>query len=203
MRLRMLIGLALTFLILGRPVARFIWQWTAKSRRHELYYYLLGALAIIVMLLLVSLNAYSQTISEAYDAPILVQKIPADARALAWTNCDSATNRPYIVIDSASWGTTETPYILVHERRHVSQALQFKGGCNAFLTLYDSIPLFKLQTEAEAECAEIASRPQSERNIRFVAIVALYETLPGYPRKEGIVLKEFQKACEREGLPPP
>lgn len=199
--MRFYLGLAIVFLFVGRPMSRWLWR---KTQGQTLYYYLLGFLIMVAMLCLVSLyvsEADAQTSLSAYSTPIVVQKIPKEANALAWTMCDTVANKSVIVMDSASWGTTETPYILTHERRHVTQGERFKGGCKAFSQAYGRSAMFRLKTEAEAECAELLTRPALEQNYRFYQLVNLYEHLPGFPTDK--VLTEFTKACEKERRLPP
>jgi hypothetical protein len=196
-----IIGLVIVFLFVGRPMARWLWR---KVKGNELYYYILGFLAIVAMLCLCSLysEADAQTSLSAYSTPIVVRHIPKDSNALAWTVCDTVANVPGIIIDSASWGTPETLYILTHERRHVTQGERFKGGCKVFAKRYANDAMFRLKTEAEAECAELVTRPPLEQNYRFYKLVELYEQLPFMP-KGPVVAEEFRKACLKERRLPP
>lgn len=76
--------------------------------------------------------------------------------AAALTQCDTATNTPIVVIDTSYLGTPEWNYLLVHEMKHVEQMSRYPGGCREGSKRYANDGWFRMESEIEAECAELA-----------------------------------------------
>lgn len=87
----------------------------------------------------------------AYNAAVLRDNLPPDKGAV--TVC-AENNVPYIVLDSAGQGTQFDEALLVHERVHVRQIMQYRGGCWPFVYRYRSDSAFRARIELEAYCEQ-------------------------------------------------
>lgn len=102
----------------------------------------------------------------APQAPVIPKVFKGSTlpNAAALTQCDTATNTPVVVIDTAYLGTPEWNYLMVHEMKHVEQMTRYPGGCRAGSKRYTTDAWFRLDSEIEAECAELAVKARDGAN---------------------------------------
>jgi hypothetical protein len=86
-----------------------------------------------------------------YRAAVLRDNLPPEKGAV--TVC-AENNVPYIVLDSTAQGTQFDEALLVHERVHVRQIMQYRGGCWPFIYRYRADSAFRARIELEAYCAQ-------------------------------------------------
>jgi hypothetical protein len=84
------------------------------------------------------------------------------SKAIAIANCDSASNRPFVVMDTTQFSKEYLPQIIAHENQHVEDASNYKGGCRMYNKKYAVDAMFRFNSEARAECAEVRLHPRSK-----------------------------------------
>lgn len=65
--------------------------------------------------------------------------------------CDQ-NNFPIIILDDDEWYGPNRWYALTHERRHVTDMLEYPGGCEAFYKRFGEDLIFRVEAEVRAYC---------------------------------------------------
>ncbi len=138
---------------------------------------------------------------------VIVAVMPVDSAhpnttVLAFTDCDTITDVPYVVIDKAHAQTDTTTYILAHEWRHVTQLLYHKSGsCKKAMREYNTNKWTKLQWEMEAECAALIAQDDGLYKQRFLKRAGIYHLREGFPKLTmEELLEKFTLTCEKERM---
>lgn len=126
----------------------------------------------LTLLALTARNVEGQEVPVHYGLPVPdfdVYTADLPPEWMAWTDCDSVRNVPFVVLDNATVeNKAELGLTFIHETVHVLQAYYYPGGCNAFLARYRTDARFRYIVELEAHCTALAFREDNESYISWL-----------------------------------
>jgi hypothetical protein len=135
--------------------------------------YLVICTVIILCIIGLAMSGCTNTkyINHIRPYPILFMKLDSVkvdtknniwSKAIAIANCDSASNRSFVVMDTLQFGREYWNQIITHENQHVEDASNYPGGCRKYNQKYAVDAMFRFTSEARAECAEVRSHPRNK-----------------------------------------
>ncbi len=173
-QLRMMIGLFVIALFLGRPIARWAGRQSAKTRHPTFWYYTLGSMVLVFLLCLVTAYGCAPLTKNLY------KEIPEELGAMAYTACGK-DNKPFIVYDTLKIPKADMHWVRVHEMQHVKD---MTPDCKSVFRRYATDGDFRLRMEYRAECAalKVAYKDPVTYEQAFNVTLAYYHESPKYPR---------------------